>query len=227
MSKKRKKDQRADDDDASTSGSTKAKRPDRAKHLAIRRTLIETCHKTSLGTRLGPEWEKAHRDVLVEMLKRQVRSVSEITVRGSFVVNSVISAYLKTQCSPPSLDQSFFNKCFLEGLERQSTRRSKSNFSLVEDVVENEFYDYPQVARCRGDIQVVTIAAKRYMTNFKTAVTSKFIDRQRAFITTWLKIHEVDDDVNAYEIQCRINGWTKQGRPNKRKKADTQSDDFL
>lgn len=92
-------------------------------------------------------------------------------------------------------------------------------------MVANEFYDYPPIMRSRGDIQAITITAKRYMINFKTALVSTFFKRQRAYIQTWLDVnHLTQQDQQkglAYEIQCLINGWKKRPRrpPKKRQKC--------
>ena len=199
-------DQDVDDDETLIEEETTT-RPDVAARLTNRHKLIESCHKSSLGTRLAPDWEPAHRATLLTLLQEQIQSTSEIIVRGSFIVNEVILTCIEhVKGKLPAFNQSFFNTCFLEGLER-SKKRSKQDFSIIQAVVKNEFTDYPDITRCRGDIQAITIAAKRYMANFKTALITPFFKRQRAFIKVWLDANNLDK--SPYEVQCLVNGWKR------------------
>lgn len=173
----------SDDDDEDDA--KKIERPDVSERIRRRKTLVEQCVKCTLPTRLAPGWDSKARDSLRDNLERQIQGVSEITVRGSLLVNEVLLHCLRTNRPLPSLNASFFNACFLQGL-KQSTRQSKSDFSVVWDVFENEFYDYPIIERNRGDCQAITIAAARYGANFKTSVLYSFLARQRGFISTWI-----------------------------------------
>ena len=164
----------------------KIKRPDVSNRLSERKTLVEQCVKCALPSRLAPAWDPRLRAILQDEIERQVLSTSEITVRGSFLVNEVLLHCLRQECPLPVLDRSFFNACFLQGLKKGSARVFKSDFSIVQDVFENEFYDYPHIQRNRGDCQAITIAAARYSTNFKTSVLHSFLTRQKGFIGTWL-----------------------------------------
>lgn len=162
------------------------KRPDVSARRSHRKTLAEQCVKCALPSRLAPAWDPCLRAILQDQIERQVLSTSEITVRGSLLVNEVLLQCLRLGRPLPALNQSFFNACFLQGLKKESARSSKSDFSIVQDVYDNEFYDYPHIQRNRGDCQAITIAAARYGTNFKTSVLHSFLARQKGFISTWL-----------------------------------------
>ena len=200
------------------------KRPDVAARHSRRKTLVEQCVKCALSGRLAPAWDPRLRAVLMDNLERQVRSTSEITVRGSLLVNEVLLHCLRTELPLPPLTQAFFNACFLQGLKK-SSRKSKSDFTVVKDVHDNEFYDYPAIQRTRGDCQAITIAAARYGTNLKTSVLHAFLGRQKSFLRTWLRYHEVEsEEVSAYRVQCLINGWEKPPRKCKRKRRKDEED---
>ena len=216
------------------SDETSSKRPDVAKRLLERKKIIETCQKASLTGRVCPEWNPTDRDVFLSLLRTQVRSVSEITVRGSLIVNEVVLFYLehgnttKYKRLPP-LSQSFFNACFLQGIKQTSkaSKELKECIDTINDIYTNEFnipdldpsvhqhLNYPVPKRSRGDIQAITIAAKRFRTNFLVNLTSCFFKRQQTFITTWLKNNKLDKSVSTYDVQCLINGWIKKKRSSK------------
>lgn len=177
--------QRADHDIMVDETCEPIRRPDVSARRCLRKTLVEQCVKCALSERLAPSWDPKTRALLRDAIERQVRSTSEITVRGSLLVNEVLLQCLRHDKPLPSFSQAFFNACFLQGL-KTSTRESKSDFSVVRDVFENEFYDYPFIQRTRGDCQAITIAAARYGTNFKTSLLHSFLGRQKAFISTWL-----------------------------------------
>ena len=196
----------------------KAKRPDVTARRNLRKTLVEQCVKCALSGRLAPDWDPSLRALLMDNLERQIRSTSEITVRGSLLANEVLLHCLRQGLPLPPLTKSFFNACFLQGLKR-SSRQSKSDFTVVQDVYDNEFYDYPRIQRTRGDCQAITIAAARYGTNLKTSVLHSFLGRQKAFVGTWLQYHELEsEELSAYRVQCLINGWEKPPLPRKRKR---------
>ena len=203
------------------------KRPDVAARHSRRKALVEQCVKCALSGRLAPDWDPRLRALLVDNLERQVRSTSEITVRGSLLVNEVLLHCLRMDLPLPPLTQSFFNACFLQGL-KQSSRQSKSDFTVAKDVYDNEFYDYPTIERTRGDCQAITIAAARYGTNLKTSVLHAFLGRQKSFVGTWLRHHELEsEELSAHRVQCLINGWEKPPVPRKRKrkKDDNKGDE--
>jgi hypothetical protein len=54
----------------------------------------------------------------------------------------------------------------------------------------------------------MTIAAKKYLTNFKTDLHTHFKQRQKTFIGFWLQDNDFDlDIVSVFRLQCDINGW--------------------
>lgn len=162
------------------------KRPDVSARRSQRKNLAEQCVKCALSGRLAPAWDLDLKAILQDQIECQVLSTSEIIVRGSLLVNEVLLHCLRLGRPLPPLNQSFFNTCFLQGLKKESARGSKSDFSIVQDIFENEFHDYPHIQRNRGDCQAITIAAARYGTNFKTSVLHAFLARQKGFISTWL-----------------------------------------
>ena len=183
------------------------RRPDVSARLRQRKTLVEQCVKSSLSSRLAPSWDVPLRDILVDNIERQIRSTSEITVRGSLLVNEVLLHCLRLGRPLPPLNPSFFNACFLQGLKKESARESKTDFSIARDVYENEFHDYPTIQRNRGDIQAITIAASRYGTNLKTSVVYAFLGRQKSFIATWIAYQK---DQRAEESQRREEEMRKE-----------------
>ena len=124
----------------------KVKRPDVTARRNLRKTLVEQCVKCALSGRLAPDWDPSLRALLMDNLERQVRSTSEITVRGSLLANEVLLHCLRQGLPLPPLTKSFFNACFLQGLKR-SSRQSTSDFTVVQDVYDNEFYDYPSITQ--------------------------------------------------------------------------------
>jgi len=201
------------------------KRPDVTARHNLRKTLVEQCVKCSLPGRLAPDWPPILRAILIDNLERQIRSTSEIIVRGSLLVNDVLHHCLRLHLPMPALTQSFFNACFLQGLKKTS-KVSKSDFTIVKDVFENEFHEYPFIERTRGDTQAITIVAARYGTNLKTSVKQSFLTRQKAFVRFWLQYHGLEsEEVSAYHVQCLINGWVRPPVQRKRKrKIDGEGD---
>ena len=193
------------------------KRPDVTARHNLRKTLVEQCVKCALPGRLAPDWPPILRAILIDNIERQIRSTSEIIVRGSLLVNDVLLHCLRLDLPIPPLTQSFFNACFLQGLKRTS-KASKTDFTVVKDVFENEFHEYPFIERTRGDTQTITIAAARYGTNLKTSVKHSFLTRQKAFVRFWLQHHKLEsEEVSAYHVQCLINGWVRPPVQRKRK----------
>jgi hypothetical protein len=117
-----------------------------------------------------------------------VNRVSEINVRGSLLVNEVLLHCLRNKHPLPAFKDSFFKACFLQDIKTNS-RTSKEDYSTVKDVFDNEFFDYPRIERRHGDGdgQMITIAARKYGTNLTTSIHYAFLDRQKAFIRTWLR----------------------------------------
>lgn len=187
-----------------SSHADKCHRPDVSARLKLRKTLVEQCVKCALPSRLAPSWDSTLRDILLDNVERQVRSTSEITVRGSLIVNEVLLQCLRHDKPLPVFSQAFFNACFLQGL-KTSTRESRSDFSIVRDVFENEFYDYPPIQRNRGDCQAITIAAARYGTNFKTSLLHSFLGRQKSFIGTWLTYQQKKKHEEHYRKERGLN----------------------
>ncbi|GAB5034767.1 Hypothetical protein NocV09_02100720 [Nannochloropsis oceanica] len=68
----------------------KATRPDVAERKELQETLEMQCVKCCLSKRLAPGWHPTVKTVLLETLERQIRSTSEIVVRGSLLVNEVL-----------------------------------------------------------------------------------------------------------------------------------------
>ena len=174
------------------------------------------CVKASLSGRLAPGLDEYERLVITSVLQKQIQSISEMTVRGSLIVNEVLLYCLRypDKYELPKFTDAFFNCCFLVGLKKCGARESKEAFvSLVKDVYEQDFADYPNIERVEGDGQAVTYAARTYGTNFKNSVTHAFFDRQKTFIKTWLKQNGYD--IAPWIVQSKINGWHK---PAKRKR---------
>ena len=133
------------------------KRPDVSARRSQRKNLAEQCVKCALSGRLAPAWDPDLKAILQDQIEGQVLRTSEIIVRGSLLVNEVLLHCLRLGRPLPPLNQSFFNTCFLQGLKKESARGSKSDFSIVQDIFENEFHDYPRIQRNRGDCQAITI----------------------------------------------------------------------
>ena len=68
----------------------RAKRPDVTARHNARKEIHEQCVMCSLPGRLAPDWPPISRAILVDNLERQIRSTSEIIVRGSLLVNDVL-----------------------------------------------------------------------------------------------------------------------------------------
>lgn len=192
------------------SGEPKSKvtRRDVAERLKTRGTI-----KASLSGRIGlPE---PYRSTFRQVLHDIIRSVSEIAVRGSFIFNEVLLAYLRNGVDLPVIDQTFVRRCFLEGLDNRN-----HDEQVLRAVVENEFYDYPPIQRQAYDGQAVTIAAKKYLTNFKTTLYTAFKQRQKVFIAYWLKSKRKDiKEISPFRVQCDVNGW--------KTKAEIVDDDVI
>lgn len=165
------------------------KRPDVADRLRERKTLAEQCVKASLSQRLASGWHGKVREILIDVLQDQIKTVSEIVVRGSLIVNEVILQCLRHNRPLPSITDSFVKACFLQGIALNSRKSKAQDFSIVDDVFQNEFYDYPTIKRERGDGdgQTITLAAISYKTNLEVSIHHAFLSRQKAFIATWVK----------------------------------------
>ena len=116
---------------------------------------MEQCVKCALPGRLAPDWSPILRSILIDNLERQICSTSEIIVRGSLLVNDVLLHCLRLHLPIPTLTQSFFNACFIQGLKKTSHASKKFYFTIVKDVYENEFHEYPFIERTRGDMQAM------------------------------------------------------------------------
>jgi len=101
-----------------------------------------------LSKRLAPGWHPTVKTVLLETLEGQIRSTSEIVVRGSLLVNEVLHWYLsrpvEEQVALPKLDQSLVTVCFTRGLEVRPGRAWNEGYrGVIEEMFQDKFTNYP------------------------------------------------------------------------------------
>lgn len=207
----------------STSQPEKAKRPDVAKRLKEGKDKVRNVVKASLPGRLGTDWGDQARAILREELDKTVLSCSQITHRMSLIWNRMLLFLLHNNRPIPKIVDSLFTGLAKSGMKKTS-KQSKEEFSdLIDDFVANEFCDYPHITRQRGDCQAITIAARRYKTNFLNSCYVPFYKRQKAYVYLWCKMNGVDE-ADSYKVWFKINGWEEKKKKEKKKKKGGKKD---
>ena len=187
-------------------------RPDVQKRKADRQELQEHTVQGSLPGRLADDedfWTPEQRSVLLDLIREQVRNVSEMKVRASFVAHETILTCLRnpTRYKLPELEQSFFYQCLTVSSE------TKTN-SLVKDVAENEFWDYPEIPRMMHDRDALSYAAREMVTVFNNNIKLPFLGRLKGFIATWMRKEGISpDDVSPFDVLATILKWKEKQRP--------------
>lgn len=167
---------------------------------AVTSTFRTQCVKRALAGCLPEVWRPEHRHALLDLLTDYSRIVSEVSVRGSMVLNEVLYRCLRSGTPLPIINNSFIRQCMLLA--------GKHMDGVPQKVVEDLFSKYPSVQRQEGDYQCITFAAKKYETAFMNSVSYRtFLARQKAFIKTWVKSQGLPSS-DTYPIWCEINGWT-------------------
>ena len=204
----------------------KAKRPDVAERLRNRKTLVETVVKAALPGRLAPSWNVESRQCLRDELDRWIVSTSQVTHRLSLIFNRLllycirmedeyererISQEDRVHSLPVKFEDSHFTGMALAGM-KATLKNGKDNFAkTIEMFVEEEFGkdNYPELHRQRGDCQAIVIAARRYKTNFINSCVTRFFDHQKAYISMWCELNDIDmkESNECRDIMWSINGW--------------------
>lgn len=151
--------------------------------------------------------EDRYKQQIIEEIQKWVVSISKIIHRMSLIFNRFIMHCLQHDIEFPKFDSSLSNGLAKVGIKK-SSRGSKKGFDeLLNDIYENEFYDFPKMTRYTGDFQAVNYASQTYMTNFKVCTVTAFFSRQKNHIRLWCKINHIDPS-HIYRILCEINGWS-------------------
>ena len=187
-------------------GETEVKRtrPDRQKRKAERLECQEHTVQGSLPGRLAVDedfWTPEQHTALLDLVRQQGRNVSEMKVRASLLAREVIITCLRypEQYRLPKLDQSFFNRCLIfDG----------SNEPIINDVITNEFFDYPNIPRMTSDREALSYAAQEMVTVFKNNIKLPFLGRIKDYISTWMRLNGISTaDVPVYDVLASIMKW--------------------
>lgn len=191
-----------------------AKRPDVAQRLINRKNILETVVPCGLSKRLGVSLPDECRALLRKEIDLWVISVSKIVHRLSIIFNRLLIYLLHNNLPLPSLETSLFTGLALHGMRHSKQQPKEEYRALIEDFCSNEFdvtnNMFPKIQRNRGDMQAITIACKRYETNFKNSLFVPFFRRQKSYIQTWMRIEGIQG-IHAWSIQNYINGSTTRG----------------
>lgn len=171
------------------------KRPDVVERLKARKGLRELVVKTSLSGKLN---EKA----LLPEIEKWVDTVSKATNKGSLVFNRLLIHCLEGGHELPDLtDQTLYLQCLNIGLGRLN-----KPCSVLKDVWESCFQQFPKIDKNRGDTQTLVYASKNYMTVFKNFLMYTFDNRQKSYLRKWISEQGLDKET-IHPIRCAINGW--------------------
>ena len=191
----------------------KVSRPDVSARLLNRKNIVETVVPCCLSSRLGTPFNKECRVLLHDEIEKWVVTVSKVVHRLSIVFNRFLLYLLRNNIPIPAIKDSLMTGLALHGMKKKY--KSKEEYqSLIEDFCDNEFNvehgQYHRIERQRGDCQAIVIACKRYKTNFKNTIHVPFYQRQKTYVKAWLEKEDIQD-VKAWEVIKRINGWKKRG----------------
>lgn len=179
------------------------RRPDRQKRKAERQDTQEHVVQASLPGRLAIDedfWEPEQRRILLDLIREQVRNVSQRKVRASLVAHQTIVTCLRNPTYRlPKLDQSFFYRCLTGNAERDP---------LLKAVFLNEFWDWPEPRRMTHDRDALSYAAQEMLTVFNNNIKLPFLNRLKSFIKTWMRKEGISpDDVSVYDVLASILQW--------------------
>ena len=136
---------------------------------------------------------------MVQLLDKQIESLSQMAVRGSMVANEVLNTCLREGVPLPDLSSTnFYRHCIV----------GKSTDPMVSRILETCFANHPEIPRVKGDWAAVNILTNRYVVNVKNAFSVPFLNRQKTFLTKWLEHMDFDKSYR-FDIICQINGWPR------------------
>ncbi len=160
-----------------TERKTERRRPDRAKRLALRKSIENFVITASFGGRLLRECPRQVKAYIQETIDDYVLSISQMAVRGSLVFNEVLFRYFDSDLGmPPLEDVSFFRQCFTGVGENQ----------VVRDILRTVFKNCPEIPRYVGDWAPITYAVNQYRTTFQTSIFYNFNQRLGKLVSAWV-----------------------------------------
>ena len=111
----------------------------------------------------------ALRAFFMDLTEKHVQFVSQMTVRGTWMVNSVLLHCFRNNLQLPALNQTFFNACF-QSCRSDYNLRDPQLASIIEKVTAAEFDSFPDITagyNMRGILQAIILHAHQYETNVK------------------------------------------------------------
>ncbi len=156
------------------------KRPDVAARKQRRKTLVTAVVKTSLPGQMRTDtWAVGQLDLVRALLDEWMLAISQMTYRGSLVLNEVLQVCFREGQDLPKLDQTFIRRCITG--DRKDV--------LVRRVLDSTLGDFPAPEAPARSWPVVSCAALEYLTNFKNSLCTNFEGIQRKFVKDWLRHH--------------------------------------
>lgn len=202
-------------DEGQNKNKTKVKRPDVSARRSNRKNIVDTVVPCCLSSRLGVDFNEECRALLRGEIERWVVTVSQVVHRLSIVFNRFLLYLLKNNIPVPSINDSLMTGLALHGMKAKKKQSKEVYQSLIDAFCDNEFNadygQYPHIERQRGDCQAIVYACRRYKTNFKNTIHVPFYQRQKTYIKAWLGKEDIQD-VKAWEVIKRINGWKTRGQ---------------
>jgi hypothetical protein len=160
-----------------TERKTDVRRPDRAKRLALRKTIEDFAITGSFGGRLAHQCLPAIKRYFQETIDEYVLSISQMAVRASLVCNEVLFKYFDDGLgAPPIGETTFFRQCFTGVGKHQ----------VVKDVLLTVFHDRLEIPRHEGDWASITYAVNQYQTSFRNSIIGNFDKRLGKLVSEWV-----------------------------------------
>ena len=143
---------------------------------------------TSIKCRLKPRWmpgikHPGLRAFYMDWTEKHVQLISQVTVRGTSMTNSILVHCFRNNIGLPELTQTFFCACF-HSFRSDYNLRNPKLASIIETVTAAEYASFPDItagfegSELRGISQAVTLAALQYETNVKHDVRATYLKVQ-------------------------------------------------
>jgi hypothetical protein len=191
--------------------------------------------KYSLSGRLSDTLETDKKKEILDSIRKLVLAISKSTHKGAIVFNRMLLHCLKKNLELPDLTElSLYDQCFSVGIGQPSklipqVADTWSTYFDTESGVLREkngkrknttmIFEQQKHFMCKINTKADSAlayargyASSRYMTNFKTMLTTTFKSRQFNHVRRWCEKNDCAKE-NVYSICCAINNWSCNTKP--------------